>query len=197
MNSFGGNGVGGLTAAAGTRIRFLIPPVVRGYTRITKLVYTAGATAHTLTVPRPIGKTTANGSAAAAQAVINLTADPGPTGNLIQANDLLAIRETDGVTRLYIVSSVATLAITLTTNLVAGVANLASVWNFGILGDTDPITGRAHPTLRGIVLVTTTYEDREGGVIAGHEVDSPVLVDSDNATNAGVLEQLSWSYTRE
>ncbi len=195
MNAFGGNGSGSQTQTAGTRIRQLIPPRPRTLARITKLVYTAAGTAHTLTVARPINKTTASLAAAASQAVINLTADPGVTGNLIAANDLLAIRETDGVTRLYIVSSVSTLAITLTTNLTAGAAAGASVWNFGILTDTDPRTGVAHPTLAGTASVASTYEDREGGVIAGHEVDSPLLVDSNNATAAGTLNQLSWSYT--
>lgn len=197
MNSFGGNGVGGLTASAGTRIRFLIPPRVRGITRISKWVYTAGVTAHTLTAARPIGRTTASAAAAAGQAVINLTADPGVSGNLIAANDLLAIRETDGVTRLYTVSSVSGLAITLTGNLTAGAAAGAAVWNFGILGDTDPVTGAAHPTLVGTASATSTFEDREGGVIAGHLTDAPILVDSNNATNAGTIQQLSWSYTKD
>ncbi len=197
MDGFSGNGYGGLTQAFGTRIRFVVPPKARGFTRVTKLVYTAGGTAHTLTVARPIGATTANGSAASGQPVINLTADPGPAGNLIATNDLLAIRETDGVTRLYTVSSVATLAVTLTTNLVAGVANLASVWDFGVLADTDPATGLAHPTWRLPASVATTYEDREAGVVASHVAESPLLVDSNNITAQGYLDQISWAYTRE
>lgn len=196
MEAFGGNGYTGLTQSAGTRIRLVVPPNTRGYSRVTKLVYAAGATAHTLTFARPIGKTTANGSAASGQAVINLTADPGPSGNAINTSDLLAIRETDGVTRLYTVSSVSTLAITLTGNLTAGAANGAKVWNFGALGDTDPTTGLVHPTLAAAASPTTvSQEDREGGVIATHERDSPILIDSNNATNAGTFTQISWTYT--
>lgn len=194
MNAVGGNGTGGLTQPFGTRIRFLIPPRPRGYTRISKLVYTAQGTAHTVTCARPIGDTTAAG-AAAGQAVIVLAADPGVTGNLLNTNDLLAVREADGVTRLYIVSSISTLTVTLTTNLTAGTTAGASVWNFGALTDTDPVIGTAHPTLRGIASATTSYEDREGGVFASHETDSPLLVDSNNITAQGTLEQLSWSYT--
>jgi len=192
---FGGNGVGGVTAAAGTRFRFLIPPRLRGYTRVSKLVYTAGATAHTVTACRPIGKTTASAASTATATVINLNADPGPSGNALAANDLLAVRETDGVTRLYTVSSVATLSITLTGGLTAGLAAGGSVWNFGVTGDTDPTIGRAHPTWRGVASDTSTYEDREGGVVAGHEADAPILIDSDNATDQGYLDLLSWSYT--
>lgn len=197
MNNFGGNGFGSQTQTAGTRIRQLIPPRQRGIARITRVVYTAAGTAHTLTFARPIGRTTASVAAASGQAVINLTADPGVTGNLIAANDLVAVRETDGVTRLYIVSSVSGLAVTMTSNFTAGVAAGASVWNFGLLTDTDPRTGLAHPTLLPPASATTTYEDREGGVIAGHEPDAPLLVDSNNASAAGTLQQVSWSYTAD
>lgn len=195
MIAYGGNGAGNLTQAAGTVISFLIPPHLSGFTRISKVVYTAGTTAHTLKFCRPIGKTTASAAAAAGQAVINLTADPGPTGNPIAANDLLAIRETDGVTRLYTVSSVATLAITLTGNLTAGAAAGASVWTFGVIGDTDPVIGTAHPSLGGTASATTTYEEREGGLFASHLKDSPILFQSNNATVAGTLQQLNWGYS--
>lgn len=194
-NVIGGNGIGKNTASAGTRIKVLIPPDTRGYTRITKIVYTAQATAHTLTIARPIGRTTASAYAASGQAVINLTADPNPSGNAIATNDLLAIKETDNVVRLYTVSSVATLAITLTSNLSVGVAQGAKVWSFGILGDSVPETGRAHDTLDGTASQTTEYEDREAGLFASFYRDEPILFDSDNATNAGTLKQLTYAYT--
>ncbi len=198
MLAFGGNGIGNKSVAFGTTITFLVPPsgtTKPGRTRISKCVYTAAGTAHTLTFLRPINKTTASSAAASGQAVINLTADPGVTGNLIAANDLLAVRETDGVTRLYVVSSVSSLAITLTGNLTAGAAAGAKVWNFGIVSDTDPAIGMAHPSLRGIASATTTYSDTDAGLFAGHENDSPILFSSNNATATGTLEQLNWAYT--
>ncbi|AWM38711.1 hypothetical protein GobsT_30980 [Gemmata obscuriglobus] len=195
MNGFGGNGTGNLTQSAGTRIRYLIQPNRNGRARVTKCVYTAGATAHPLTFARPLGRTTASAAAAAGQAVINLTSDPGPSGNGIAANDLLAIRETDGVTRLYTVQSVSALAITLTSNLVAGAAAGAKVWNFGLVTDVNPADGVAHPSISGIAGQTTTYEDREGGLFATFVTDDPILFDSGNATNAGTLQQLNWSFT--
>lgn len=195
MLAFGGNGQGTRTAAAGTRIRYLMQPNTQGRLRVSKAVYTAQGTAHTLTFLRPIGRTTASSAAAAGQAVINLTADPGPAGNLIAANDLLAIRETDGVTRLYVVSSVSTLAITLTANLAAGAAAGAKVWNFGVAADTNPADGAAHPAFAGTASAATTYEDRENGVVATFERDDPILFDSDNATAAGTLNQISWGFT--
>lgn len=193
----GGNGLGALTQAAGTAIRRVIPGLVAAIARISKLVYTNGATLHTVTIARPIGSTRTSGAGASGQAVINLVADPGPSGNALAANDLLVIQEADGVQRLYIVSAVSSLAITLTANLVAGVAANAWVWNFGILGDTDPRIGEAHQTLSLPASGTTTYSDDMGGVIGGHRKNEPLLVSVNNITNAGTLNQLSWFYTRE
>lgn len=198
MLAFSGNGVPSQTQTAGTLIVQLIPPHREGVTRITKAVYTAAATAHTMTIARAIGRTTASSAAASGQAVINLTADPNTSvggSNAIAANDILAIRETDGVTRKYVVSSVSTLAITLTTNLTAGAASGADVWSFGVLGDTDPRSGAAHPTLTLPASATTTYEDREAGVMASFARDEPLWVSINNATNAGTLVQLSYAYT--
>lgn len=202
LAGFGGNGSGGQTQTAGTVIRQLVPPNRLGYTRVTKVVYTCAGTAHTVTCLRPLGKTTIASAGAAGQAVINLTADPGVAAayggisNAIAANDLVAIRTaSDGITRLYTVSSVATLAITLTGNLSVAVAAGDTVWFFGITTDTDGRTGAAHPALLPPASATTTYEDREGGVVASVAKDEPILVSSNNATAAGTLAQLSWCYT--
>lgn len=194
--AFGGNGSGKLTQTAGTRIRYLIAPYIGAITRLTKLVYTAAGTAHTLTGVRPIGNTTTTAATAAAGTVINLTADPNPSGNAIAANDLLAVRETDGVTRLYTVSSVSTLAITLTAGLTAGVASGGKVWSFGITTDTDPRTGLAHPTFAAPASAQTTYQDSDSGVLATLGQDEPILFDSNNATAAGTLDYLTYAYTR-
>ncbi len=193
MNSFGNNGTGTLTATAGTAIRYLIQPSRSGKVRVSKFQYTAGATAHTGTFCRPIGRTTASAAANSGQAVINLTSDPGVTGNLIAANDLLAIRETDGVTRLYVVQSVSTLAITLSTNLVAGVAAGAKVWNFGVTGDTNPADGAAHPAFALASGAQTTIND-DNGFVGTFATDDPLLVSVNNATNAGALNLLTWGY---
>src|SRR5262245_19183943 len=185
MNAFGGNGVGNLTAAAGTAIRYLIQPHPQGFTRVTKTVYTAQGTAHTLTFLRPIDRTTASAGAALGQPNVSFTGQAGPSGNLLAANDLVAIREIDGVTRFYVVSSVPggyPGTVVLTSNLVAGVAAGAKIWNFGIVGDTNPSDGAAHPSLRGLASQTTPYEDREAGLFATFAQDDPILFSSNNAT---------------
>lgn len=193
MNSFGNNGTGTLTASAGTAIRYLVQPNRNGKARLSKFQYTAGATGHTLTCLRPIGRTTASAAANSGQAVINLTSDPGVTGNLISTNDLLAIRETDGVTRLYVVSSVSTLQITLSTNLVAGAASGAKVWNFGVTGDTNPADGAAHPAFALASGAQTTIND-DNGFVGTFATDDPILASINNATNAGTLNLMTWGY---
>jgi hypothetical protein len=194
--AFGGNGGGSKTAAANTEITFLVPPDVRGYTRVTKAVYRSGSTAHTLTTMRPLGRTTAAAVAAISQAVVSLTAQP-QSGNNVAANDYIAIRHSaDGVTRLYKVSSVSSLDITMTANFTVAVAAGDKVWFFGAIGDTDPLTGYAHPTFLPPASATTTFEDREAGIVATHAKDDPIAVHSGNATAQSWLELTAWTYTQ-
>lgn len=198
MNVTGGGGFGKLTQTAGTVISRLIPPKSGNITRLTKLVYTADTTAHTVTVCRPIGtRVKLSSGASAGQAVINLSADPGPSGNGIAANDFICLKHDDGVYRLHKVSSVSTLAITLTANLSVVASANQPVWFFGAIADTDPNIGEAHNSLRGIASATTTYEDAPdgAGLFASHNTFEPLLVQSNNATAAGTLEQLNWKWT--
>lgn len=195
-HGFGGNALGYGTATAGTVINKLVPPNARGFTRVSTLKVTAGATAHTLTAMRPIGDSTVTAVAAASQAVLNVAAEMGPSGNTLAANDLLAIRSSaDGITRLYTVSSVSTLQITLTGNLTTALAIGDSVWNFGVAANTDPVIGAAHPGFNIAAGAQTSLTDDVGGVIASHEHDQPILLQDNNATNAGSIDQVSYSYT--
>jgi hypothetical protein len=200
MNVVGGNGFGKLTQTAGTVISRLLPPRSGAYTRLMKLVYTAAGTAHVLTVMRAIGtRVKLSAGASASQAVISLTANPGPSTNLLAANDYLCLKHDDGVYRLHKVSSIATLDVTLTANLPAVASINSPVWMFGVAADTDPTIGEAHNSLRGVASVTSTYVDDSpngAGLFASHNTFEPLLVQSDNATAAGTLEQCNycWSY---
>lgn len=198
QGAFGGNGYGNLTQTAGTKIRYLVPPFPGAVSRITKVVYTAAGTAHTLTFLRPIGRTTAAATGAAGQANVSFAAEPGAGANILAANDNVAIRETDGITRNYLVSSVPGAypgTVVLTTNLVAGVVSGSKIWNLGVETDTDPATGLAHPALAGTASVTSTYQDSDGGVVGGTAQDDPILFSSNNATAAGTLNHLTHSNT--
>lgn len=195
----GGNGFGKVTQNAGTKIRVLVPPNSAYRTRLSKMVYTAAATEHVLTVFRSLGTTTITTAASAGQPDVIVTADPGPAGNGIAAGDLIAVYSAvDGITRLYVVSSWASISrtITFTTNLTVAATAGDRIWDFGVEGDTDPVWGQAQPTFRGLANATTTYEQTsDPGLIAGNETNEPLLCSSDNATNAGYFEQVSFTLT--
>lgn len=193
------NGVGRRTKAAGVKIFALAFPSSYGYTRITKFVYTASTTAHTATVLRAIGQTTASSVAAAGVAAFSLAADPGPAGNLLAPGDLVAIRETDGVTRVYKVDTYTGGTLTITSartgdpaTLVHGVGVGSKVWDFGVEADTDPFTGEAHETYALAASATTTREAATG-LIGSHLPDQPVLFSADNVTAAGTLDSMTWA----
>jgi len=186
------NGIGRRTAAAGTKIRVLVPPSPYGYSLLAKFVYTTAATAHTMTILRPIGQTTAASVAGAGVAAFTLTGDPGPATNLLAAGDLVAIRETDGVTRLYVVLTYSGGTLTLTTNLTAGVAVGSKVWDFGVEADTDPYTGAAHEVFPLAGGTVTTTREATTGLIGTHLPDQPLLLSVDNIANAGSLDYATW-----
>lgn len=191
---FGGNGLGQKTATAGTEILHLVPPLKNAYTRMTRLAYRAGATAHNLTAMRPLGTTTLAANAAASQAVIVLSAQP-QAGNNVAAADYLAWEAPDGTVRFGKVSSATGLSITMTANLAVAVVAGAKVWFFGAITDLVPQTGEAHPIFSGVASVTTVYSDTSAGILATFGKYEPILVHSGNATNAGFLEGISYVYT--
>lgn len=211
-------GYGKLTQTAGTVITRLLRPFANMFTRLLYAAYTAGATAHTLTVMRPLGVTTFSADADSGQAVVNITADPGAystnTGgvprtanNPIAANDFVVYECADGTFALDTVSSVSTLAITLSNNVpTGGVKSGGKFWFFGIITDTNPADALAHPqyTLAANTVTTLggTASESVGGVVgtiahgplfsslAGYDGKyQPLILHSGNATNAGVLEE--------
>lgn len=194
--------LGKQAAAFGTLLNWLIPPRAGKYTRISKMVATAAGTAHTLTVLRGLGTTTCVGANASGQAVVNITADPGVAtingvaySNAIAANDIVAIKEKDGITRQYKVSSVSSLAITLTSNLVAGTVGGESFWFFGVIGDTDPRTGAAHQTFTVPASATTAIDSANTGIAVSNNAGEPLIVQDNNITATGTLEYCGFVYT--
>lgn len=209
-------GYGKLTQNAGTVITRLIEPVRGSYTRLASVWYTASATAHTLTVMRPLGVTTFTAAAAASQAVVNIAADPGDyatttvADNLIAGSDFVVYESAyPGLFVLDTVSSVSSLAITLATNLpTGGVLQGGKFWFFGVIGDTNPSNGLVHSQFTLAANVTTYLGSDPGESIAGFigtipgysgsglsGMYEPMILHSGNATNAGVLEKVTAIYT--
>jgi hypothetical protein len=198
---YGADGCGPKTATAGTAIVQVTTRKKGCKTRIDSVVYTAGATAHTLTIMRPIGRTKLSAAALAAQAVVVLTADPGPSGNGIAANDYVVIMRPDGVPHVGVVSAWngTTKALTLTANVpTGGFDSGADVYFYGVIGDTDPQSQAAHPQYPLADAATTTVSNATGnGVFGSARAGEPLLLHSGNATNAGTLNRANWVFSYE
>jgi hypothetical protein len=200
------------TETAGTIIRQLIEPMKNAFTRIVGVTVKTGATAHILTLLRPCNRTYFTADAAASQAVVNVAADPGdyPSGvrtadNAIAANDVVVYEASDGTYVLDTVSSVSSLAVTLATNLpTGGVKENGLLWWFGIVTDTNPNDGMAHPrwnldasttTSLGRGNCLTSIEDHRL-MDVGRGMYQPLVLSVDNGTNASIIESTGVEYVR-
>jgi hypothetical protein len=213
---YGSKTYGLKTETADTVITQLVEPRRNLFTHIAAISYRAAGTAHTLTIMRPFARTTLTAAAAGAQAVINIAADPGnypatvrTADNAIAANDYVVVELPDGTFHIGIVSSVATLAITLTANLpTLGAASGAKVWFFGVAANTNPNDAQANPTFTMTASAITTLGNDPGeamGSVCGSFVGptglgldgkyEPLLVQSNNATAQGFLESVFAVYT--
>lgn len=192
----GGGGDGKRTANAGTVILKLIRAMRNAFTRLMKFSYTAGATAHDVTVLRPIGKTTLTAAVTAGDATVYIAANPGPSGNALAANDFIALRNLSGNQEAAKVSSISGLTVILTAGTVFAYEAGSACWDFGIITDTDPNTGLAHPIFAGAATATIAPADVTGaGIVETWNKDEPLLIYSGNATNAGVLDYEQHLYT--
>jgi hypothetical protein len=186
-----------------------------GYSHVTKVCYTTGGTAHPIYIMRPLNYTTFTADAAAGQAVVNIAANPGAwatTGvykygdlngatpsvanNLLAANDYVVYQTADGLYYADTVASIATLAVTLTTNVpTGGVKSGGLLYFFGVATDTDPGSGFPHPTTTIAASQTRDISwSADMGVVHGLHAGDPLLFYSGNPTAAGILEFLTGFY---
>lgn len=206
---------GRTVAAAGTVINRLVEPMRNASTVIAHLTYQQGVTLHTITIMRPLGSTTVASAASANQAVINITADPGVyasgtriANNAIAANDYVVYRCSDGTFVLDTVASVSSLAITMTTNVPSmGVPAGAPFWFFGTINDTNPCDSQSHPkfimapgyngtlTSSNRIHLGDQPGDSIAGVLASFGLYEPLIIQSDNVTTTGTIEQVVTVYT--
>lgn len=193
------------TAAAGTAVTILIPGKTNLITRVMSLVFTSGSTAHTIVLARAIGETTLTASAAASQAVINVTSaspayDTSGVAEALAASDLVAIENSLGQVVLHTVSSVASLAVTLSANLAVSCNAGAKVWAFYEIGRA------VHRTITPKVSVVTSYGGSDAGVVSsvihpnedkyndGQGRGRPILIYNANATAASVFDHVAAGY---
>ena len=191
-----GDNAGRKTASAGTAIPLGIPCRKGAFTRLLKLVYTTTGTAHSLACMRSLGRTTTSADAAASQAVVNVTANPGPSGNSLSANDYVMYRTDAGLFVVDTVASISSLAVTLSSSLSVALTAGADLWMFGLYTDTDPRTGVAHPLFSNAATATDrSHSEDLVGICCAHETDEPLLLYSTNGTNAGVIEMAVYAHT--
>ncbi len=194
------------------------PVPFAGTIHVTDFSYNIGVTGvHTITIMRPLNWTTFAADAAASQAAVVLTADPGvysaggykyglPNGqtaprtanNVIAANDYFIFQCADGTWVTDTIASGTGTTPTMTTNLpTGGVLAGGLVYFFGITTDSDPATGVAHQQFdiqpASSNVVEYKLQSANGFWSALHEGD-PLLLISNNLTTAGVFNVVAGYY---
>lgn len=195
-------GSGGITETAGTRIQTMIPGKAGVHSYVSHIDYKDGGTAHTITLMKKVSETTTSAAAAASATDIVLTADPGSgTGpGTIAASDLLAVKLADGTWHLSAVSSVSSLTITLSTAIPSTTTVLsgARVIFYGAPGDS------VHDDWKftsGSSSASVYFPSNSGGIpygclIKSKGADEPIVIDSNNASNAGTFRVIMGFYSR-
>lgn len=195
------------TQTAGTIIVDVVPPRSGLYTVLNTLAYTNSTTAHTLTIMRSQGSTTASAAAASGQAVLNFSSislAKDVAGNSLSedlaANDFCVVAHSDGTYGVYKISSISTLAVTFTSNLTQAVASGAAIYGMYEVGRT---TGVKHLQFTLPASATTYLPNNpsgngsdEIGFANALKISEPLVIHSDNSTAAGKLLYAQATYQR-
>lgn len=194
---------GQLTATAGTVINCLVPPRKRLKTVLENVSYKAGTTAHTITVlrdqtPRATPKITATAAAATGQAVIafsSTTITRAGSSSTVAANDNIVVENPDGSVSSYVVSSVSSLNVTMTGNISPAINKGARIWCLGVAA--DHASAGAFPTTASTTVNIVDNVNGIAGIIQGYDEYEPLLVQSNNATAAGTINQVNAVYIKQ
>ncbi len=179
------------TETAATTIDESIPGVDGQSLALLNLDYLAAATAHDISIMYASGtgtRTTASADAAASQKVLNVNDAPkDPAGNATASGDIIAYQLPSGAWEFNTVTSLATKAITLTTNIAVAVEDNAKVRIFGIVADGSLFNIHA--------LASVVTKAGEGNIHLVHPfVGDPWYLSADNATIAGFLNNAVFGY---
>jgi hypothetical protein len=209
------------TESAGTVITALVAPKKRSITRITELLYTSGTTAHTLTILRPVARTTIASAVTASANTITLTSvgvalnpSSGAVENLA-ANDYIAWEQDDGTFDYDIISAIntTTKVVTLTGTAASAAAAGRYVWQFMEVGRASHVILTPQVALATYYTsFTTRFANETAGVCTSgipKDVDpynysqsgiqryAPLLLHSTNATAAGKIVAVNGYYARK
>lgn len=179
------------TEAAGTAIRRNIRSRTSARSRVSSWGYRAGVTAHVLTIMVSQARGTTTSDAAKDQGVVALSEIPTDfAGALAVATDLFILTHEDGSQGIYEVSSISGLNVTFTPVLTKKVLSGSKWWFMGVVGDH---TDRQFTLTASVLTEFLGTDSRIVAAVSGAN-DEPLIVSVDNATNAGVLEYVAYSY---
>lgn len=181
-------GYGYKTESAATAITQDIPGKPGKRIAVRAFGFKCGATATTVTFMQGLGSGTTSAAAASGASQITLTAEIGPSGNSVAANDILAIVQDNGTYLFTKCRSVATLTLDLCTVLSGAAAAGAAVYDLGVAADTGN-----SPYVLTISTQTTAVLD--GGIFYGKGKGYPMRVNHANdAAAAGSISYITIDY---
>jgi hypothetical protein len=188
-----------ITETAGTAIVSTIPPAMRGAkTRLTFLEYVCSTTAHTLRLMVALNRVSTTAAAAASATSLVLSAATF-RGDTLASGDYIVVKHTDGTYGAYLVSALSVLTVTIPA-LAKAVASGNPVWIMGAIGEAEHkqilVTASVRQQWSAPTgLMTTGYRTVVAGTTyARSGNDDPMIVYSNNATAAGLLENASGYY---
>ena len=190
-----------------------------GMTRIMYAAITSAGTAHTWYILRPKNYTTIAEIVAKNDTTVVMADNPGlyattykyplPSGltapgnvadNTPASGDYVMFQLDNGTWHFSLVSSLATLTLTIATGTPNVDGSTAAVGRilffFGAGGDVDPATGKTDPTLQPAVSATTTLGNGFTPLAAGLRPGDPLVVVNANAAAASTLASLAGDYSR-
>lgn len=181
---------GSVTQTAGTAITRVIPPSSGGRACVGNFKYVPAATAHTLSFLVPLSTVAVGTELASGGTTLTLSSVPtAADGSILASGDYLVTQYEDGSWAAHLASGLSGLVVTIgatTQKILKG----AVVYFMGAPAD--------HSTRQITTIASTSYDfiasDFRVRAATSPLPNQPILVHSNNATNAGTLHHLSYYY---
>lgn len=181
---------GTTTQTAGTAITRVIPPRSGAHSCVGNWKYTAAATAHTITMMVTLVETSVASEVASGATTVTLATVPtAADGSILASGDYLIMQYEDGSWASFLVSGLSGLVATIPTTS-QKILKSTPVYFMGAPAD--------HTTRQFTVPASGTYDfiasDYRIRAATSLQTGQPILVHSNNATNAGTLYHVSYYF---
>jgi len=164
------------TATSTTALTVEIPGRSGKRIAIRAFGFMAGGTCEAVQFMQSLGKTTLLAVAADGASILNLTGEPGPSGNSLAANDFIVLVQDDGTYHFSEVGAVTGLSTIALCTVITGAAAIGqTVYDLGCAGDTGHINWA--PTTVSVL----NKESIDGGIFYGTEKGSPMMFSGESA----------------